>query len=179
MCDLETLGKHPGCSILSIGAVAFDRQSSDMDNASTFYIVLDRKSCRRAGLVEEEDTVKWWMAQEPAARSVLDEAEHKGLIIGEALTQFSRWFRGVGSPNMWGNSPDFDMSILAAAYRNMSRNVPWDFWKVRCFRTIRDINEHAAVRGVGRMERSGTYHNALDDAMTQARYAQKILRGLA
>lgn len=172
MVDLETLGLEPGFSVISIGAVAFNRHEDTPGH--TFYVEIHRGSCTEAGLREDPDTVAWWGKQDPEAQKVLN-----GTVpLDEALSRFSVWYRSVGCPAIWGNGPSFDMAMLQACYSALGRSYPWKFWNERCFRTIRDVLEHAGIRGVGQIVRDGVYHNALDDAMAQAKYTQKILRAM-
>ena len=48
----------------------------------------------------------------------------------------------------------------------------WPYRNNRCYRTLKGLLP--AIE----LERSGTHHNALDDAITQARHLQKIVRTL-
>ena len=65
MLDLETLGKLPGCAILSIGAVYFELETGRLGDE--FYLNVDPASCTRAGLTIDGETLGWWMQQEAAA----------------------------------------------------------------------------------------------------------------
>ena len=47
--------------------------------------------------------------------------------------------------------------------------APWTFWQERDLRTLKGLSPDL------RIERSGTHHNALDDALHQARLVQHIL----
>src|SRR5690554_2606812 len=113
MIDLETLGTTPGCSILSIGAVAFDENGLGAE----FYCVVSRESCQKYGLHEDRETLKWWENQSEEARKVLTEAEH-GNALEPALSMLST-FRGqfdLEEVRIWGNGSDFDNAILASCY---------------------------------------------------------------
>ena len=63
MVDLETLGRRAGCSILSIGAVAFDAETGTM--GPEFYMVVKMASCEKHGLHTDPETVAWWKKQNP------------------------------------------------------------------------------------------------------------------
>jgi exodeoxyribonuclease VIII len=71
---------------------------------------------------------------------------------------------------VWGNGASFDNAILAQCYRAVGMDFPWKFWNDRCYRTLKNL-----VLDVP-FERTGTHHNALDDARSQAIHASAILR---
>lgn len=171
MIDLETLGQHPGCSILSIGAVAFNPTSGELDEG--FYVVVSRTSCREAGLLESQDTIDWWAKQAPEAREVIDVAEStEAMSLSEAMLQLTCYLTqfGLTQLKVWGNGADFDNAILNCCYAAVEQHVPWKFWHNRCYRTLKSI-----VPGP-EFKRQGTYHNALDDARSQALHAIQLLR---
>lgn len=165
MVDIETLGVRPGSVILSIGAVKFDRHGVH----DSFYQVITPKSCTDVGLKIDIDTVMWWFNQSPEAqKALLAEPRYS---IGETLTAFSRWLLGGdGSHNwpdaddieLWGNGANFDNVLLAAAYDACGLDRPWKFYNDRCYRTLKALHPDVP------MARSGTHHNALDDARSQA-----------
>jgi len=49
-------------------------------------------------------------------------------------------------------------------------NRPWTPWMDRCYRTMKELIQMPFD------ERSGSYHNALDDAMYQTKHLLKILK---
>ena len=163
MVDLETLGQSPGCSILSIGAVVFDPYNRTL--GGEFYRVVNRASCNAAGLSEDASTLAWWQRQNAKAREVIAEAETAPLGIAEAIEEFSAYVRGFGGGDVriWGNGSDFDNAILAVCYERTGQKMPWRFWNNRCFRTLKSLSPKGKEA-----PRQGVYHNALDDAKTQA-----------
>lgn len=166
MVDLETLGTRPTSIILSIGAC----RVTNGEPSDPFYRVIDVASCRDAGLTSDAATEKWWNEQDENARKVFTDP-NVGLV--RALTDFASYIRGFGgrSVRLWGNGSDFDNVILNNAYLAVGSISPWMFYNNRCFRTVRKL----FWQGVTEPERQGTYHNALDDAMHQARILGQIL----
>jgi len=69
---------------------------------------------------------------------------------------------------VWGNGSNFDNVILEHTYRLLNIKLAWKNQNDRCFRTLKKIYPEMKI------ERCGTYHNALDDAITQAKHAIKI-----
>ena len=170
MIDLETLGTTPGCVILSIGAVAFDATTGEL--GPELYLVVNTESCKGHNLTIDQGTVDWWSKQSDQAREVLQHAEEGGLMLEEAtakLTEYLEQF-GLKKVNIWGNGADFDNAILSCCYAAVGQSVPWTPWNNRCYRTLKNL-----VKGP-RLKREGTYHNALDDAKTQAQHAIGLLR---
>lgn len=174
MVDLETLGRRAGCSILSIGAVAFDAESGKL--GPEFYTVVKMTSCEERGLHTDPDTVAWWEKQNLEAQKVLKQARaaRGNKPLDKALTEFNCYLAQFGPKvvRVWGNGSDFDNAILINCYAATELTAGWEFWNNRCYRTLKGMAPHIKV------ERQGTYHNALDDAKTQAAHAIKVLQFL-
>jgi hypothetical protein len=162
MLDLETLGTEPGSVIVAIGAVRFNRLAV----GKQFYIRVDAQSCMEAGLKLDVSTVLWWLKQSDEARLELCK---EGVPLAAALQQFTGFLEADEDVEMWGNGAAFDNTLLAAAYKAMHLTPPWAFWNDRCYRTIRALNPEIKAT------RTGTHHNALDDARTQAEHLIAIL----
>ena len=170
MVDLETKGNRPGCAVLSIGAVAFDPVTGELDDG--LYTVVSAKSCKRAKLHEDPSTMAWWSNQSEQAREVLAQADAKTApTLAQALMDFNLYITSFGPAKqlkVWGNGSDFDNAILAVAYANADVKQPWDFWHNRCYRTFKSLAPDI------KLDRTGTYHNALDDARSQAEHHCRI-----
>lgn len=171
MLDLETMGTGPDAAIIAIGAVAFDIDAGLLGD--NFYTTIDLESAVKNGGVMDPSTVLWWMQQSDAAR---DEFNRPGLGMPQALYQFRHWIErqqqagGTNSPRVWGNGADFDNIILASAYQRAGLIRPWGRYANRCYRTIKSL--HPSIK----LERSGTHHNALDDAKSQALHLIAMLK---
>jgi exodeoxyribonuclease VIII len=156
MLDLETLGVGPNACIVAIGAVGFTIPHT---NYIKFYTAVSPNN----GIIDGE-TVMWWLTQNDAARAALQD----GIPPLEALKRFDAWVKEFGAPSevrMWGNGTDFDNVILRSAFTNYGLVAPWTGRNNRCFRTVKAI---AKAMGMVKPERTGTHHNALDDAVYQA-----------
>lgn len=175
MVDLETLGSVPGSAIISIGAVAFDPFTGEVDKEG-FYTAVGMKSCYSHKLTAQVDTLDWWDKQSAEARKALKDAEAKNApSLQDALTEFQYYLTSFGASShirVWGNGSDFDNAMLSVCFDRTGIPIPWKFWNNRCFRTLKNL-----APGI-KIERSGTYHNALDDARTQAEHAVKIIKFL-
>ena len=168
MVDLETLGVKPGSAIMSIGAVRFD-QDGPKDE---FYVRVSLESSVDAGLKMDGSTVLWWMTQSEESRA---ELLQPGITLFEALTQFHLWaIKGGEIDEIWGDGPTFDNVILRCAYDAVEMEAPWNHWADRCYRTMKNLYPDLA-----QIERTGTFHNALDDARTQVERLIPMLRRTA
>lgn len=173
MLDLETYGRSAGCPVLSIGACQFSAYGTH----AGYYAVVSLPSCFAAGLKTDEETKQWWMRQSEAAQKVIAEAnEEDALTLTHACESFNAWLQNTlglskGSVRLWGNGAGFDQPVLERAYEVVGVKPHWEFYNHRCYRTLKALADPSI-----KAERSGTHHNALDDAKTQAEHASRILR---
>lgn len=173
MLDLETLGTRPGCSVISIGAVAFDPGTLTVASDG-FYLVVNQKSCEEHGLHVDKGTLGWWMRQSEDAKKVLVESRRGGFPLPDALGMFRDYLSDFKSDvRIWGCGSDFDNAILSHCYVAIGSKQPWKYTSNRCYRTLKSILPSIE------MERTGTYHNAFDDAKSQAEHALRIMGRLA
>lgn len=165
MVDLETLGNGSNAMIVAIGACSLLAPKE----GPTFYQVIDPELSD--GDIDPS-TVKWWMGQSDEARKSL--LTQDSVPLREALARFSLFLNHSLVPeenrHIWGNGATFDNVILASAYRRNVIPRPWAFWGDRCYRTLKNLHPDIPLP-----KRTGTHHNALDDAITQAEHARMIL----
>ena len=167
--DLETLGTRPGSIIISIGATKFDENGP---YGEPFYMRIDMQSCVDAGMLIDVDTVKWWMKQSDEARAEFQKESHELTYV---LQAFGEWCDNADAKErdncncanieLWGNGANFDNSLLKAAYDKVGLEAPWKFWNDRCYRTLKAMYPHIKMPA-----RTGTHHNALDDAISQVNH---------
>ena len=167
--DIETLGTIPGAPIVQIAAVAFALGASE-DEWELFEVKVDVRS-----LIYKDgisfDTLAWWVAQ---PKGTIDEVfgEAERLDIASALNSFHKWLGFTNTKTLWGNGAAFDNELLKAALlQYCCIREPWNFRIDRCFRTVKNLYKEQ----VPEPHFIGTKHNALDDAMHQARWLTKIL----
>lgn len=186
MLDLETWGKTPGSDIRSIGACVFDPVAGNItqplkswrnndSDSKLFYLATDNPAMlglqpRKYPLTRDPQTVQWWNDQSAEAQA----AFANPIDLSDALMRFIDWFHGtikydidrISDVRLWANGPQFDVSILAAAYRACQLPEPWHYRAPRDFRTI--VDAAGITREEMREFDHGTTHNALDDAISQA-----------
>tara|TARA_Y100001938_G_scaffold145590_1_gene222589 strand:+ start:779 stop:1378 length:600 start_codon:yes stop_codon:yes gene_type:complete len=179
MIDLETLGTKPGSAIVSIGACAWSQDHDEI--GPTFYTNVNAKSCQQAGLTLDAETVLFWMKQNEQARAALTTGSALPLAVAlEQLTAFVVSVRqalpGRKDLGIWGNDNTFDIVLTEAAYDTVDKVYPWNFWESRSVRTHVAHGRRLGFDPKKDMPREGTYHNALDDAIHQAKYCRAISR---
>lgn len=169
MLDHETLGTTADSVIMSIGAVKFNLETGEIEPEG-FYASVSIDSNLERGRRIQEDTLIWWMRQGPEAQGVFHEEK---LALAPALEQFSDWV-GTRDFTVWSNGADFDIPMLAHAYKQHQMETPWEFWNTRCFRTYKNLPGAKAIK----VPFAGVKHNALADAYHQAQVACEIYKAL-
>jgi len=177
MIDLETMGTGPDSAIVSIGAVLFDPLADGEglltgEGQGEWYRRVSLADAMHQGGQADASTILWWLQRTAAARRELVGRSESML---ESLSSLGYWMRLHGVCELWANGADFDLVILAGAYRRASIAKPWEYKQQRCFRTLRALYPHAE-KTVHQSDDADTRHHALADARWQARVAVAILR---
>lgn len=170
MIDLETLDVLPTATILTIGAVKFDPFGDDVKEPACekLYLKVDVDSCDRLGGTVSQSTLDWWAGQSKEAQE--EAFDPRGRIsIEEAITQLYKFC--WGGKRVWSHGAAFDVVILENYFRKVGKAIPWQFWEVRCTRTIFDI-------GINPQRPPVLKHHALEDAWNQAVGVQNVYRTL-
>lgn len=176
MMDLETLGKVPGCVILSVGIVPFNPHAEVIEKLlldDGYYSVVGTASCEDAYLTTDPDTERWWSKQTHEARRVIEEAAGPDAptlqdAVNGAVEYVTSHCPDPKEIRMWGNGSDFDNGIFNAAADAAKVKLPWGFGG-RCYRTLKTLDELLGPPfAAPPIKRTGTYHNALNDAQSQA-----------
>ena len=177
MLDLETMGNKPDAAIVAIGACFFNPLTGEIGNKFEQTVLLTDSA--KFGSIDG-DTVLWWLKQSDDARLRIND----GLFVtlGKALESFYE-FVSVNCPvhkvKMWGNGASFDNVILKNAYDAIDKDAPWEFYNDRDVRTIVDLGRTLLNFNPKKdMPFQGTEHNALDDAIHQAKYVSAIIQKL-
>jgi 3' exoribonuclease, RNase T-like len=160
--DLETLGTTPGSAILSIGACEFDTNTGQIGR--TFYRTINLGTSMQAGFTADASTIMWWFQQSDEARTAVRMNTYP---VREALQHFADWL--PKDARMWARGPSFDSALLAKAYNKLNMPQPWFYANDRCHRTITARNP-----SIEPPPEEGVHHNALDDAIYQAKWLIKI-----
>lgn len=176
MIDIETMGNTSDSVIVSIGAVEFDLEKG---LGRELYTNVSIQSCLDKGLKITESTLLWWLQQ---SKEQIEAFTKDTIPLGPALQGLRAFYlsvslvRYVGEdprrPWVWGNGASFDITILENAYRACGIRIPWDFYNVACYRTLKKVF-NKVKKPVGEQVDK---HNALSDAKFQAQHALEILK---
>lgn len=167
--DLETMDNSSCSAIISIGACYFDRYTGEI--GETFHQKVNLQSCIDVGLTVSADTIMWWLQQSDETREKLagnDKERHlSGVLVN--LEHFMQDCEMV-----WGNGATFDNVILESAFKSLGHQAPWRFWNTRDLRTLVDVGLELGVNPKKELSFDGTRHDALSDAIHQAKIATEI-----
>ena len=176
MLDLEATDSNAKTAgIVSIGAVYFDIPTQTL--GEKFYAEISIKGIQKQldnGHTLSLSTMQWWLGQSEEARSVWFANGHEKHDIVNALCLFSEFCqRSGGRPKIWGNGVDYDNVCLRNCYETFNIGCPWRYSDNRCYRTMKNLFGHRA-----KLDREGTHHQALDDAITQAQHLLDMMKGI-
>ena len=193
--DFEALSLRENATLLALGAVAIDPATGTI--SSEFYAAIDPR--QQPGRDIDPGTVLWWLAQDKAAQtkipdaiaaadqlakadeSVTDEqmtalyasAAHR---IDHVAQAFVAWHEAVAKlagvePSkleVWSNGAvDHGWLDNMMAYSGLKNPVP--YYRQRDYRTLKGLFPGITA------EFSGVKHDALDDAIHQAKHACLLL----
>ncbi|EMT0922988.1 3'-5' exoribonuclease [Klebsiella pneumoniae] len=175
MVDLETMGKKHNAPIVAIGAVVFDPATGSI--GESFYKVVCLESSVNWGAVIDPSTVIWWLKQSSEARSAI--VNDDAIPLQDALLQFREFVSdnvagGRKKAQVWGNGASFDNSILRSSYDCIAEDYPWEYWNDRDVRTMVELGQAISFDPKTTIPFEGSRHNALADAIHQARYVSAI-----
>lgn len=161
MVDIEALGLDADAAIMSIGAVGFGPFTGAM--YQTFYERLDWE--KQADRKIDASTLKFWLKQDAACFA---ETRSGTTTLRTALEKLAEFI--PEGANVWVNGSSYDFKILTHAYKQLGIPVPWKYSKEMCMRSVRRLLPDP------QLTREGVYHNALDDAIYQAKYVIGAVR---
>lgn len=156
MVDCETLGLGERPVLLSIGAVVFD----DEQIHQYFHVAIDAETAKAHGFTVSQDTLDWWDTQSASARSAAFNGTYH---IECALMALVNFYKQYECQEIWSKGALADIRWINNALDYFDIKHPWKFSREFCFRTL--------LKSVPKFDIpfSGVEHNALDDAIHQAR----------
>lgn len=175
MLDLESLGTNSYAAILSVGAVAFDPWSKEVNYS--FHMGVTLESALKYGRVDAS-TLEWWLTNPDLEDARYSLAKLAKEDLDNVLFGFAEWVRSVSNGEnaraIWGNGAVFDNVVLSNAYTAVGYDKPWNYRADRCFRTLRALAPRVKPPTIA----GGVAHDALYDARLQAMWLQKIVKKL-
>ena len=166
MVDLETMAVSPRSVVLTLGAVQFNPFTDEI--YKELYMRIDLDDQDKLGREIDQNTLDWWAKQDPAVMEEAFSADNRVKLV-DAIDQFHKF--AWGCDKIWSHGAVFDIIIIEDIYRQLNKPIPWEFWRCRDTRTLFDLADPE-------MPKSVEQHNALFDAVRQARGVQTVMRKL-
>lgn len=170
MVDVECMGLPPDGALMSIGACFFDMKTRAI--GPTFNRAINLATSVRDGGTITPATAMWWLGQSQQAR---DAVRFSTEDIRTTLADFSAFIAEHSRHKdviPWGNAASFDLAIVGGAYARAGMPFPWSPFRERCFRTLRNLYPSTEYNPD---DKGAEAHNALADAIFQAKHIFKIL----
>lgn len=178
--DLETLSLRTDAAIVSIGAVALDK---NLEVCGQFYCPVEIQSCISHKMRVSASTLRWWLTQDQEVKKA---ALNGDIPIFNAIREFVVWLNDgeqwkEAQCHVWANGPEFDCAVLINAYFQVfpyyaQETAMWNYRKVQSLRTLWLLNEDLNL-GCKYMDNLPK-HNALFDAYREAMFVRDVLRAL-
>lgn len=163
MIDIETLSSEPTAAVIAIGAVTF----TEDEIVSQFEAQIDPVWTPGHRSVS---TMEWWNKQDAGIRARM----FSGKMLPEELCRrFSNYVEVNQPRQIWANAPTFDITIMRHFYERAGLKFPMHHKIERCYRTIKAI---ALDNGYKLPPFHTDAHDALADALYQAKVAQELLK---
>ena len=119
MVDLETLATTPNATILSMGVVTFDPNSTEL--YADFYHKIELESFDGLDSFIDDNTIEWWSKQSKKAQE--EAFDPAGRIdIRKVLDDFNIFCKG--STHFWSHGSTFD-TIIEDLPAEMFPDRPW------------------------------------------------------
>ena len=181
MIDLETLSTHTNAAIIEIGAVEFNKETSEV--GEKFNVIIEPSDwCKNDRHVDGE-TIQWWFKQTNDARKrfVTKQKDIEYCTLKHALQKLRYFIMDCDTVDddknvvVWGNGSTMDITILESAYEYFDIEIPWKYWSVNDVRTIVDLNP--IVKAQTNFD-SGIQHSAIADCLHQIKYTTDTIKTL-
>lgn len=178
MLDIETLGTKPDAVVLSIGLVEFnpyDLQDPFEYIKSIYYELEIQSQLNVHNRSIDLNTLSFWMNKDPEfLNGIINQSRSSMRGSENALKMISLELDKLDI--IWCKGPAFDTVILENLFNQYDMPAPWAYYNVRDVRTMYDVGE---LLGVDLPDFEGRKHNALDDAIHQARCVNAVCRALS
>jgi hypothetical protein len=179
MIDLETFSTRQDAAIATIGAAFFDIETGEIGEKFHFGVHMFTQPLY--GHVDPA-TFSWWLKQPIEAQNRLAAKIGNGLPLAKVLIAFADFIcteTYSDEIRVWSNGATFDITILENAYQRHEITVPWRYYNARDVRTIVELGRTLLGFDPKKdLPFQGTQHDALDDAIHQAKYVSAIYQQL-
>lgn len=162
MLDLETIAVTPRSTVLTIGCVHFNPFGNGYGDSLYMRINIDDQDKLHREI--DQNTLEWWSKQDNAALQEAFSPDDRVPLV-DAIDRFHKFAWGCNQ--FWSHGATFDLVIIEDIYRQLNKPLPWNFWNLRCTRTLFDL-------GLDPDMPKDNKHNALQDAIRQSIGVQNI-----
>jgi hypothetical protein len=170
MTDIETLSSQVDAAVIAIGLCCFKKH----EIVETCEILIDPVL---ASGHRDPKTIDWWRQQDPVVQQKMFSGENEPWRACDKMAAFIKTYE-KHLEGFWANPPQFDIVILRQLFDTYGKKFPVHFRKERDFRTLKSlahakgIDYQSAYEGINK-------HDAVDDAVAQAKAVQIIMRALS
>lgn len=147
--DLETCALCPTAAVMSIGAVAWDRNQVDtpfyeegsMNNADYLYLRhIDLRSQFVNGFTFDQDTANWWASRSKEAKLAVTAPDIQPCdSVKNVVVDFFQWIKEIANGDeicLWSQGSDFDIAILRNICQKFQIDIPISYKNFRDHRTF-------------------------------------------
>lgn len=147
--DLETTALCPTAAVMSIGAVAWDRNQVDtpfyeegnINNADYLYLRhIDLRSQFVNGFTFDQDTANWWASRSKEAKlAVIAQDCQPCDSVENVVVDFFQWIKEIADGDeicLWSQGSDFDIAILRNICQTFQIDLPVSYKNFRDHRTF-------------------------------------------
>lgn len=142
MLCAKTLGRGPGCVVMNIGAVLFDRTGHDpsipLQANNQFYAPISALDSHDLGLTTMPETLRWWQKQ-ASWHLIGDEFMNSNSTVADVCDQLSEFIDRHKPEKIWSNSPAFHIGIISELYKRTNKQLPISHRHEMDFRTLMDL----------------------------------------
>jgi hypothetical protein len=161
MVDLETYGTAPGCVILEVALVAFDRNSDRRIAYDSFFPDITEQ--QSMGFTIDNETMKFWADNQEAWTNQLQAMREPVATVVGRINAFWNDHCHVDKTVVWAKGTPFDFPILRTILKD-----PWSFRNIHDMRTLKFVSKSDIV------VKSTKPHFGLMDAIAQAQEVRQI-----
>jgi hypothetical protein len=178
MVDIETLSTAPDATVIAIGIALFNPEEGAIGLRHSYLPPIEGQ-----GGSASTDTINWWMrTNAPLFTKYMQRDFDVGLVMDwETISSnLGDLMYGYRVDTIWCNGLDFDLPILAAAFKRTNTENPFDAFSYKQRRDVRQWKLAAELAGWQKPERPAklTAHNALADAVWQCQEVCSIWSSL-
>jgi hypothetical protein len=170
MIDIETLSTETDAAIIAVGAVEFDLEQILQER---LWLLDPRLTPGR----RDHSTLRWWQEQNAETAQRMWAGNVTPWDFAQDFTEWTFPFRD--DHWVWAGPSTFDLSILETFFRqHIGLDYPLNWRNHRDLTTISRVAEQLGIDYSGEAFPGFIPHDALSDAIKQARRTQIILRQL-